>query len=84
MARSATGDPGSTADNTHEVAQRAAPDAMIAYVDNDPVVPAHADALPAGAPEGRTGARPERRPDLRGPAGPATVVGAYCGVGRKP
>src|SRR5690606_40392953 len=27
-----------TADNTHEVAQRVAPDARIVYVDNDPLV----------------------------------------------
>ncbi|WP_343243135.1 SAM-dependent methyltransferase [Streptomyces sp. SID12501] len=43
-----------TADNTHEVAQRAAPDARIVYVDNDPVVLAHADALLGSTPEGRT------------------------------
>jgi O-methyltransferase involved in polyketide biosynthesis len=34
-----------TVDNTHEVAQRVAPDARIVYVDNDPVVLAHARAL---------------------------------------
>src|SRR5262245_34312894 len=34
-----------TADNTHEVAQRVAPDARIVYVDNDPMVMAHARAL---------------------------------------
>ena len=34
-----------TADNTHEVAQRMAPEARIVYVDNDPVVLAHARAL---------------------------------------
>jgi O-methyltransferase involved in polyketide biosynthesis len=33
------------ADNTHEVAQRVAPDARVVYVDNDPVVLAHARAL---------------------------------------
>jgi hypothetical protein len=32
-------------DNTHEVAQRVAPEARIVYVDNDPVVLAHARAL---------------------------------------
>jgi hypothetical protein len=32
-------------DNTHEIAQRAAPDARIVYVDNDPLVLAHARAL---------------------------------------
>jgi hypothetical protein len=34
-----------TADNTHEVAQRVATDAKVVYVDNDPVVLAHARAL---------------------------------------
>ena len=31
-----------TADNTHEVAQRVAPECRIVYVDNDPLVLAHA------------------------------------------
>jgi O-methyltransferase involved in polyketide biosynthesis len=44
-----------TADNTHEVAQRAAPEARIVYVDNDPVVLAHARALLTSSPEGKTG-----------------------------
>jgi O-methyltransferase involved in polyketide biosynthesis len=43
-----------TADNTHQVAQRIAPDARTVYVDNDPVVLAHARALLTGTPEGRT------------------------------
>ncbi|MFJ9820193.1 SAM-dependent methyltransferase [Streptomyces sp. NPDC101151] len=43
-----------TADNTHEVAQRIAPDARIVYVDNDPLVLAHARALLTSTPEGRT------------------------------
>ncbi|MFH9548287.1 SAM-dependent methyltransferase [Streptomyces sp. NPDC051445] len=43
-----------TADNTHQVAQRVAPDARIVYVDNDPVVLAHANALLTSTPEGRT------------------------------
>jgi O-methyltransferase involved in polyketide biosynthesis len=34
-----------TADNTHEVAQRVAPESRVVYVDNDPVVLAHARAL---------------------------------------
>jgi hypothetical protein len=34
-----------TANNTHEVAQAAAPDARIVYVDNDPLVLVHAQAL---------------------------------------
>ncbi|TQJ91980.1 SAM-dependent methyltransferase [Streptomyces sp. SLBN-31] len=43
-----------TADNTHEVAQRLAPDARVVYVDNDPLVLAHARALLTSTPEGRT------------------------------
>jgi hypothetical protein len=43
-----------TADNTHEVAQRVAPESRIVYVDNDPIVLAHARALLTGTPEGRT------------------------------
>jgi O-methyltransferase involved in polyketide biosynthesis len=43
-----------TADNTHEVAQRAAPDARVVYVDHDPLVLAHARALLIGTPEGAT------------------------------
>jgi len=43
-----------TADNTHEVAQRVAPDARIVYVDNDPLVLVHARALLTSAPEGVT------------------------------
>jgi S-adenosyl methyltransferase len=34
-----------TASNTHEVAQQAAPESRIVYVDNDPIVLAHARAL---------------------------------------
>jgi O-methyltransferase involved in polyketide biosynthesis len=43
-----------TADNTHEVAQAAAPDARIVYVDNDPLVLAHARALLTSSPQGAT------------------------------
>jgi hypothetical protein len=43
-----------TADNTHEVAQRAAPESRIVYVDNDPLVLIHARALLTSAPEGAT------------------------------
>ncbi|MFF8190837.1 SAM-dependent methyltransferase [Streptomyces bobili] len=43
-----------TADNTHEVAQAAAPEARIVYVDNDPLVLAHARALLTSSAEGRT------------------------------
>jgi hypothetical protein len=41
-----------TADNTHEVAQRVAPESRIVYVDNDPLVLAHARALLTSTPEG--------------------------------
>ncbi|MEL3949270.1 SAM-dependent methyltransferase [Streptomyces sp. LNU-CPARS28] len=43
-----------TADNTHEVAQRTAPESRIVYVDHDPIVLAHAAALLTSAPEGAT------------------------------
>jgi len=41
-----------SANNTHEVAQRAAPDSRIVYVDNDPIVLSHAKALLTSTPEG--------------------------------
>jgi len=43
-----------TANNTHEVAQAVAPEARIVYVDNDPLVLVHAQALLSSSPEGRT------------------------------
>ncbi len=43
-----------TAENTHEVAQRVAPQARIVYVDNDPLVLVHAEALLTTAPGGVT------------------------------
>jgi len=43
-----------SANNTHEVAQRLAPECRIVYVDNDPVVLAHARALLTSTPEGAT------------------------------
>jgi len=43
-----------TADNTHQVAQRIAPEARIVYVDNDPLVLVHARALLTSSPEGVT------------------------------
>jgi trans-aconitate methyltransferase len=43
-----------SANNTHAVAQRAAPESRIVYVDNDPIVLIHARALLTSAPEGRT------------------------------
>jgi S-adenosyl methyltransferase len=55
-----------TADNTHEVAQRIAPDARIVYVDNDPIVLAHSRALLDSAPGGATA---YIQADVRDPAG---------------
>ena len=43
-----------TADNTHDGAQRATPDARIVYADYDPVVLTHAKALLTSTPEGKT------------------------------
>src|SRR5947208_1198710 len=43
-----------TADNTHQVAQRIAPEARVVYTDNDPMVLTHARALLTGSPAGRT------------------------------
>ena len=43
-----------TANNTHQVAQRVAPEARIVYVDNDPLGLAHARALLTSTPEGAT------------------------------
>jgi S-adenosyl methyltransferase len=41
-----------TASNTHEVAQRIAPESRIVYVDNDPIVLSHARALLTSDPKG--------------------------------
>ncbi|MGW8377500.1 SAM-dependent methyltransferase [Streptomyces sp. ODS28] len=43
-----------TVENTHEIAQRAAPESRIVYVDNDPLVLMHARALLTSTPEGAT------------------------------
>jgi S-adenosyl methyltransferase len=43
-----------TANNTHEVAQATAASSRIVYVDNDPLVLAHARALLTSTPEGAT------------------------------
>ncbi|MFI6072634.1 SAM-dependent methyltransferase [Actinoplanes sp. NPDC051343] len=43
-----------TANNTHEVAQQVAPESRIVYVDNDPLVLAHARALLTSSAEGQT------------------------------
>jgi trans-aconitate methyltransferase len=43
-----------SANNTHQVAQQAAPQSRVVYVDNDPIVLSHARALLASGPEGAT------------------------------
>ncbi|MCW2919359.1 MAG: hypothetical protein JWN52_7427 [Actinomycetia bacterium] len=43
-----------TSPNLHEVAQEAAPQSRVVYVDNDPIVLVHARALLTSAPEGKT------------------------------
>jgi hypothetical protein len=53
-----------SANNVHEVAQRIAPDSRVVYVDNDPLVMAHARALLTSGPAGRTAYIHE---DLRDP-----------------
>ncbi|MFF8934783.1 SAM-dependent methyltransferase [Streptomyces paradoxus] len=55
-----------TAENVHQIAQRVAPESRVVYVDNDPVVLAHARALLTSGPEGRTDYIDA---DLRDPAG---------------
>jgi SAM-dependent methyltransferase len=54
-----------TADNTHEVAQAVAPECRVVYVDNDPMVMAHARALLTSTPQGKTAYIED---DLRRPA----------------
>jgi hypothetical protein len=63
-----------TANNTHEVAQRAAPDSRIVYVDNDPIVLSHARALLRSA---RQGACAYLDADLRDPE---TILAAAAGT----
>jgi S-adenosyl methyltransferase len=53
-----------TENNTHEVAQAAAPDSRVVYVDNDPLVLVHARALLASHPDGATA---YEEADLRDP-----------------
>lgn len=43
-----------SANNTHEIAQATAPESCIVYVDNDPLIMAHARALLTSTPEGAT------------------------------
>ena len=53
-----------TENNTHEVAQRVAPDSRVVYVDNDPLILTHARALLASHPDGATA---YEEADLRDP-----------------
>jgi O-methyltransferase involved in polyketide biosynthesis len=53
-----------TAGSTHEAAQSVAPEAMVVYLDSDPVVFAHGRALLASGPHGNTS---YLRADLRDP-----------------
>jgi hypothetical protein len=43
-----------TVNNTHEIAQRIAPESRIVYVDNDPIVLVHARSLLTSSPKGVT------------------------------
>jgi S-adenosyl methyltransferase len=54
-----------TTSNVHEVAQEVTPSGRVVYVDNDPLVVAHAGALLTSTPEGRTA---YIHADLRDPA----------------
>ncbi|CAM5509905.1 SAM-dependent methyltransferase [Streptomyces aurantiogriseus] len=55
-----------TSPNLHEIAQAAAPDSRVVYVDNDPLVLALSRDRLAGTPEGRTA---YLEADMRDPAG---------------
>jgi hypothetical protein len=54
-----------TTENVHSVAQSVAPSSHVVYVDNDPLVLAHARALLTSSPDGRTA---YIQADLRDPA----------------
>ena len=43
-----------SANNVHEVAQEAAPECRVVYVDNDPIVLLHAQVLLSSSKQGRT------------------------------
>jgi trans-aconitate methyltransferase len=60
-----------TAGNTHEIAQQVAPESRIVYVDHDPLVISHAQALLTSSPHGKTDFL---QADLRDPE--AIVAGA--------
>ncbi|MDJ1132884.1 SAM-dependent methyltransferase [Streptomyces iconiensis] len=68
-----------TVDNTHELAQRMNPAARIVYVDNDPLVLAHAEALLTSTPEGVTS---YLHADVRDPEGIVAAAGEPLELGR--
>src|SRR5262249_57064341 len=68
-----------SADNTHEVAQRASPRSRIVYVDNDPIVRTHADAL---LTSGSRGSVTYVEADLRDPKAILRVAAAHFSMGR--
>ena len=68
-----------SADNTHEVAQAIAPECRIAYVDNDPIVLRHAEALLTSAPDGAT---TYVQADVRDPDAIVRQVAATLDFGR--
>jgi hypothetical protein len=68
-----------TADNTHEVAQAAAPEARIVYVDNDPIVLVHARELLTST---TVGATDYIQADVRDPAGVLRQAAATLDFGQ--
>src|ERR1700761_2106154 len=67
-----------SANNTHEVAQATAPDSRVVYVDNDPIVLAHARALLTSV----TGATAYLDADVRDPATILAGAAATLDFGR--
>ena len=68
-----------TVDNTHELAQRAAPASRIVYVNNDPLVLAHARALLTSTPEVVTD---YINADMRDPGAVLAQAGGRLDLGR--
>lgn len=64
---------------THEIVQAIAPEARIVYVDHDPIVATHRDALLASTPEGATA---YLEADVRDPEGILTGVSATLDLTR--
>ncbi|MEU4999916.1 SAM-dependent methyltransferase [Streptomyces sp. NPDC021622] len=68
-----------TEPSLHRIAQSAAPEARVVYVDNDPIVLAHAEALLTGTPEGAT---EFLKADVRDPAAILEQAGGVLDFGR--